>query len=718
MDITNQLARDLNLDLRKIDATIALLDEGATVPFIARYRKEVTGNLDETQIRSISHRLVYYRELEDRKQTVLESIRSQGKLTPELETKIAATTNKTELEDIYLPYKPKRATRASKARDAGLEPLALWLFSLEDEKADLLAHASGFIDAEKGFATAEKALQGACDILAEDSSTDPHLRRRLRELALDRGFFVSKVRKDFEGTKTKFEMYYDYREPTKSIPSHCMLALLRGEREKILGLKLEIPEETAVSLIERKMIRHPRSAAVEILKKTAADCFERLLQPATETEVRKEIRLASEEDAIRVFGENMKELLLAPPAGQKPVLGVDPGFRTGCKLAALSPTGQFLEYQAIFPHEPQKAADEAKVIILGMIERHSPALIAIGNGTASRETESFIRTVLDEISFDSRPVSLIVSESGASVYSASEAGVAEFPELDVTVRGAISIGRRLQDPLSELVKIDPKSIGVGQYQHDVDQKLLKTGLDEVVESCVNSVGVNLNLASEELLKYVSGLTRTIARKIVQHRKEHGPFKTRDHLEKVEGVGRKTFEQAAGFLRIPGGSHPLDNSAVHPERYELVKKMAGALGASLEKMIGNTALLQSLDKNRFVSEDIGLLTIEDILKELEKPGRDLRRSFEYAQFSDGIDDLADLSPGMVLEGSVTNVTNFGAFVDIGVHQDGLVHISELADRYVRDPREIVKVGQVVKVRVLSVDPDLKRIALSLRSPRTD
>jgi uncharacterized protein len=718
MDITIQLTRELNLDLRKIDATIALLDEGATIPFIARYRKEVIGNLDETQIRSISHRLSYYRELEDRKLTILEAIRSQGKLTPELETKIEATINKTELEDLYLPYKPKRATRASKAREAGLEPLAHWLLSLEDEKADLLAHASGFIDAEKGFATAEKALHGACDILAEDSSTDPDLRRQQRELAMDRGFFVSKVRKDFEGTKTKFEMYYDYREPTKSIPSHRMLALLRGEREKVLSLKLEIPEETAVSQIEKKMIRHPRSAAVEILKKTAADCFERLLQPATETEVRKEIRLVSEEAAIRVFGENLKELLLAPPAGQKPVLGVDPGFRTGCKVAALGPTGQFLEYKAIFPHEPQKALGEAKRIVLDMIERHAVALIAIGNGTASRETEAFIRSVLEDVSPESRPVSLIVSEAGASIYSASEVAAAEFPELDVTVRGAISIGRRLQDPLSELVKIDPKAIGVGQYQHDVDQKLLKTALDDVVESCVNSVGVNLNLASEELLKYVSGLTQTIARNIVQHRNEHGPFKTRDQLEKVSGVGSKTFEQAAGFLRIPHGGHPLDNSAVHPERYELVKKMAGSLGTSLEKMIGNTKLLQSLDKNRFVSEDAGLPTIDDILQELEKPGRDPRRSFEYAKFSEEIKDLADLSPGMVLEGSVTNVTNFGAFVDIGVHQDGLVHISELADRYVRDPREIVKVGQVVKVRVLSVDPDLKRIALSLRSPRSD
>jgi len=718
MDITNQLTQELNLDVRQVTATVSLLDEGATIPFIARYRKEVTGNLDETQIRSISHRLVYYRELEDRKQTIVESIRSQGKLTPELETKIAKTTNKTELEDLYLPYKPKRATRASKAREAGLEPLAHWLFSLEDEMADLSVHATGFINPEKDIDSAEKALQGACDILAEDAAIDPDLRRRLRELALERGFFVSKVRKGFEGSKTKFEMYYDYREPTKSIPSHRMLALLRGEKEKIFSLKLEIPEETAVSIIERKMVLHPRSAAAGILKRTAADCFERLLQPATETEVRKEIRLVSEKDAIRVFGENMKELLLAPPAGQKPVLAVDPGFRTGCKVAALGPTGQFLEYRAIFPHEPQKAVGEAKDIVLGLIERHSPALIAIGNGTASRETESFIRSILKDVSPESRPVSLIVSEAGASVYSASETGAAEFPELDVTVRGAISIGRRLQDPLSELVKIDPKSIGVGQYQHDVDQKMLKTELDEVVESCVNSVGVNLNLASEELLKYVSGLTRTIARKIVQHRNEHGPFKTRDQLEKVESVGRKTFEQAAGFLRIPGGSHPLDNSAVHPERYRLVAKMATALDTSLEKIVGNAALLQLLDKNRFVSGDVGLLTIEDILQELEKPGRDPRRSFEYAQFSEGIDDLADLSPGMVLEGSVTNVTNFGAFVDIGVHQDGLVHISEMADRYVRDPREIVKVGQVVKVRVLSVDPDLKRIALSLRSPRTD
>ena len=713
MDILNQLSIESALGKNQIANTITLLDEGATVPFIARYRKEHTGNLDETQIRTIFHRMTYFRELEDRRETILETIKAQGKLTAELETKINTTTNKTELEDLYLPYKPKRATRASKARETGLEPLALWLLNLSDTTANIENFAAPYINEEKGYESSGKALSGACDILAEDLANDSDIRKWLRELALNRGSFVSNVRKKFEDSKTKFQMYYDYQEQVKTIPSHRMLGLFRGEKEKVLQLSLEIPEETAITHLKSHLVKYPRSAAAELLKQTSADSYARLLLPATETEVRKEAKIRADEEAIRVFGENLRELFLAPPAGQKSVLGIDPGFRTGCKITALDKTGKILEYEAIFPHEPQKDKDKAKKIVLDMIHQHHIELIAIGNGTASRETETFIRGILTEFPSHSRPISLIVSESGASVYSASETAIKEFPELDVTVRGAISIGRRLQDPLSELVKIDPKSIGVGQYQHDVDLKKLKISLDEVVESCVNSVGVDLNLASEELLKYISGLNRTLARKIVNHRNSRGSFVSRKELKKVEGIGSKTYEQSAGFLRIPNGKNPLDNSAVHPERYSLVENMANALNSTLEKLIGNVALLQAVDKNRFLSNDVGLPTIEDILSELEKPGRDPRHSFQYATFSEDIQEIADLEPGMILEGVVTNVTNFGAFVDVGVHQDGLVHISEMADHFVRDPNEEAKVGQIVKVKVLSVDQDLKRIALSMR-----
>ncbi len=714
MDLLKQLSKESALGIKQIANTILLLDEGATVPFISRYRKENTGNLDETQIRNIFHRMTYFRELEDRRETILETIKAQGKLTTELETKINTTTNKTELEDLYLPYKPKRATRASKARDAGLEPLALWLLNISEAEADIESFAAAYINKEKGFETSEKALSGAGDIIAEDLANDSDIRKWLRELAIDKGSFASKVRKKFEDSKTKFQMYYDYHEQVKTIPSHRMLGLFRGEREKVLRLSLDIPEETALEHLKSHLVKYPQSAAAELLKQAAADSYMRLLLPATETEVRKDIKIRADEEAIRVFRGNLRELFLAPPAGQKSVLGIDPGFRTGCKTVALDKTGKFLEYEAIFPHEPMKEKDKAIRIVSEMIHRHHIALIAIGNGTASRETEIFVREILDEFPSESRPTSLIVSESGASIYSASETAIKEFPELDVTVRGAISIGRRLQDPLSELVKIDPKSIGVGQYQHDVDQKKLKISLDEGVESCVNSVGFDLNLASEELLKYVSGLNRTLARNIVKHRNSHGSFVSRKDLKEVEGIGSKTFEQSAGFLRIPNGKNPLDNSAVHPERYALVENMAKTLNTTLEKLIGNVSLLQTVDKHRFISNDVGLPTIEDILSELEKPGRDPRRSFQYATFSVDIKDIADLEPGMILEGVVTNVTNFGAFVDIGVHQDGLVHISEMADRFVRDPNEEAKVGQIVKVKVLSVDQDLKRISLSMRT----
>ena len=713
MDITKQISRELAIRPGQIESVMALLNEGATVPFISRYRKEQTGNLDEIQVRDISHRYAYFTELDERRETILDSVRSQGKLTPELASAILASVSKTEIEDLYLPFKPKRVTRASKARDAGLEPLARRLQNLEDPRADLAAEAAGFINPEKGFDTPEKTLRGAGDILAEEMADDAEARKTLRRLAVKEGFLTAIVRKEFEGQKTKFEMYHDYRERAATLPAHRLLAMLRGEREKVLRLELEFPREKAAAYLEARFVRNPKSAAAPLLREMVKDGLDRLLAPATETEVRKELRAKAEAEAFKVFGDNLRDLLLAPPAGQKAILGVDPGFRTGCKVAAIDRTGRFLEYRAIFPHEPETRTREAAETLRDMIAENGIDLIAIGNGTAGRETESFVRDVLASLPAAKQPLCVMVNESGASVYSASEAAGRELPDLDVTVRGAISIARRLQDPLSELVKIDPRSIGVGQYQHDVDEAKLRAALEEVVESAVNLVGVNVNLASEELLKHVSGLNRKIAAAIVRRRDEDGAFGSREELKSVPGLGAKTFEQAAGFLRIPGARNPLDDSAVHPERYGFVEKLAASLGATVELMIGNSRLLGSLDKEHFVSDEAGLPTIEDILRELEKPGRDPRSAFKAPSFSETVREITDLVPGMRLEGVVTNVTNFGAFVDIGVHQDGLVHVSELADRYVTDPRKVVRVGQVVTVRVLKADPELKRIALSLK-----
>ena len=716
MEHPERLAAELGLELDRIAAALALLEEGATIPFIARYRKERTGDLDETQLRAIAARHDYYCELDERRATVLNTIREQGKLTPELEARILAVMLKPELEDLYLPFKPKRATRASKAREAGLEPLARWLHDLAEPEADPAAEAAKYVLPDKGFETAEAALQGACDILAEEWSEDADARKELRELAAADGVFVSSVRKEFEAAATKFEMYRDFREAVAAIPSHRVLALIRGEREKVLKVDLEIPKDKAVRALVYRFIRHPRSAAAGLLLETAVDAFDRLLAPAAETEIRKQVRRKAEAEAIAVFAENLRDLLLAPPAGRKAVLGVDPGFRTGCKIAAVDPQGKFLEYRPVFPFEPKNDLDGAKLALLAMVCDDKIELIAVGNGTAGREAERFVRTALEELPEAKRPPVVMVSEAGASVYSASENAIREFPRLDVTVRGAISIARRLQDPLSELVKIEPRSIGVGQYQHDVDQGNLKAALDAVVESCVNKVGVDANLASVELLKYVAGLNRATAAAIVGHRHEHGPFRSREALKQVKGMGEKTFEQAAGFLRVPGAMNPLDNSAVHPERYELVESMAKAMNATVRDLVGNKALLDAVDPKAFVGETAGLPTVMDILKELEKPGRDPRAEFHYASFSEGAHEIGQLEIGMVLEGVVSNVANFGAFVDIGVHQDGLVHVSELADRFVTDPRTVVKVGQVVKVKVVKLDAGMKRIGLSMKQAK--
>jgi uncharacterized protein len=713
MDIVQQLVIEFKLQDFQVKNTLELFDEGATVPFIARYRKERTGSLDEIQIRDLGHRYTYYKELEERRETILESIRSQDKLTPELEKKINETLSKTELEDLYLPYKPKRTTRAAKAKEAGLEPLADWLLALTETQCDISAKAVEFINPEKEVDTPEKAIQGAKDILAERLSDDADIRKWLRELSVDRGMIVSAVKKEFEKEKTKFEMYYDFKEKVSTLPSHRILAMLRGEREKVLRLSLEIPNESAQQYLNSKLVLHPQSASAALLREAAEDSYERLLLPATETEVRKEMRDRADEEAIKVFGDNLEALLLAAPAGRKSVIGVDPGFRTGCKIAVVDDTGKFIENITIYPHEPQKEREKSAAILLALIQRHGTRLISIGNGTASRETDEFVKAVIKDVPAEIRPLSVVVNEAGASVYSACDAAIKEFPDLDLTVRGAISIARRLQDPLSELVKIDPKSIGVGQYQHDVNQTRLKESLDEVVESSVNRVGVDVNLASEELLKYVSGLNRLIASNIVKYRNKSGAFTGRSDLLKVTGLGDKKFQLAAGFLRIGGAKNPLDNSAVHPERYELVQKIAQTLKTTINELIGNTALLRSINKKEFVTDEIGLPTIDDILSELEKPGRDPRAEFRYARFNDAVTEISHLKEGMILEGSVTNVANFGAFVDIGVHQDGLVHISELSNTYVSDPKTIVKVGQVVKVRVVSVDAQLKRISLSMK-----
>jgi len=713
MDIALQLTKEFNLQDFQVKNTLELFDEGATVPFIARYRKERTGELDEIQIRDLGHRYTYYKELEERRETILESIRSQEKLTPELEKKINETLSKTELEDLYLPYKPKRTTRATKAKDAGLEPLADWLFVLTDSQCDINAKALEFINTEKGVDTSDKAIQGAKDILAERLSDDADIRKWMRELSVDSGLIISVVKKEFEKEKTKFEMYYDFKEKVSTLPSHRILAMLRGEREKVLRLSLEIPNETAIHYLNGQLIKNPESAAVPLLKETAADSFERLLLPATETEIRKEMRERADEEAIKVFGDNLEALLLSAPAGRKSVIGVDPGFRTGCKIAVVDDTGKFIENITIYPHEPQKEKEKSRAVLLALIQRHNTRLIAIGNGTASRETDEFVRSAIKDVPAELRPLSVVVSEAGASVYSASDVAIKEFPDLDLTVRGAVSIARRLQDPLSELVKIDPKSIGVGQYQHDVSQTQLKDSLDEVVESSVNRVGVDVNLASEELLKYVSGLNRLVAAKIVDYRNKSGAFKSRKDLLKVSGLGEKKFQLAAGFLRIPGSKNPLDNSAVHPERYELVEKMASHLKTTINELIGNTVLLHSINKKEFITDEAGLPTINDIVQELEKPGRDPRAEFRYARFNEEVTEISHLKEGMILEGTVTNVTNFGAFVDIGVHQDGLVHISELSNTYVSDPKAVVKVGQVVKTRVVKVDAHLKRISLSMK-----
>ncbi|NEP25165.1 Tex family protein [Moorena sp. SIO3I6] len=709
------LAQELSLSATQIENALSLLAEGATIPFIARYRKELTGSLDEVQLRTIAERHTYLTELEQRKSVILNAIASAGKLTDELKAKIEACQQKTELEDLYLPYKPKRRTRATMAREKGLEPLADWIESMntpEVKSVSLSEEAAKYISPDHKLNTVEDVLQGASDILAEAVAEKAHLRAYLRDYFLKSGVFVSRIKKDYPEGTTKFEMYREFQIPVKSVAPHNMLALLRGEAEGVIKLELSFDEDYVMSYLDSEEIHTKATLLREFYQTMLKDGFNRLMKTSLTTEVRADRKTYADAESIKTFEANLRELLLSAPAGMKPTLAIDPGFRTGCKVAILDETAKYITYQPVFPHQGSQKREQAAKTIKNLIETYQIELIAIGNGTASRETDEFISEVLKTM--ERKPIKVMVNESGASIYSASEVAREEFPDLDVTVRGAISIGRRLQDPLAELVKIDPKSIGVGQYQHDVDQKLLKKKLDETVESCVNYVGVDLNTASAQLLTFVSGITPTIANNIVTYRNQQGAFKNRREILKVPKLGPKAFEQSAGFLRIRNGDNPLDNTAVHPESYPVVKAIASDLQLPLAKIKQGSERFKSVDLNRYVTDTIGLPTLEDIIQELEKPGRDPRAEFKYATFKEGVNELKDLSPGMELEGIVTNVVNFGAFVDIGVHQDGLVHISQLADRFVEDPKQIVKVGQVVKVRVMEVNEKLKRVSLSMRS----
>ncbi len=716
IDLAQIIATELEVKPQQIAAAIGLLDEGATVPFIARYRKEVTGGLDDTQMRNLQERLGYLRELEDRRQTILKSITEQEKLTPELEKSILAADTKTRLEDLYLPYKPKRRTKGQIAIEAGLEPLAEKL--LADPNLQPEQEAAAFLNPEHKIDDSKAALEGAKYILMERFAEDADLLAQLRERLQSQGLVTTQVQKGKEQEGEKFRDYFDFQEALQKIPSHRALAIFRGRSEGILSLKLDVVIEDdqrhpCEILIAKHFELLPQDRAADAwLTEVVRWTWRVKLHTQLETDLLGDLRTRAEEDAIDVFANNLKDLLLAAPAGPKVTLGLDPGLRTGVKAAVVSETGKILDHGAIFPHPPQKRTQEAEAQLAHWCKVHKVNLIAIGNGTASRETDAFVGNMLKN-NPDLNVKKIIVSEAGASVYSASEFAAREFPELDVTIRGAISIARRLQDPLAELVKIEPKAIGVGQYQHDLSPTKLTRSLDDVVEDCVNAVGVDINTASAPLLTRVSGLNATLANNIVAFRDEHGAFTNREALKKVPRFGDKTFEQAAGFLRILNGENPLDASAVHPESYALVETMAGKTQRSLSELVGDKKTVSTINAKDFVTEQFGLPTIMDILQELEKPGRDPRPEFKMAQLKEGVEKISDLSDGMILEGTITNVTNFGAFVDIGVHQDGLVHISALSHQFVKDPREVVKAGDIVKVKVMEVDTQRKRIGLSMR-----
>lgn len=707
--ILTHIANTLTLAPRGVVAVHDLLGEGGTVPFIARYRKEATGNLDEVQIRAIEEKIEYFRDLLDRRETILASIAEQGKLTDELKNRIIATLDKSELEDLYLPYKPKRRTKATIAREKGLEPLAQYLLNQEPTGTPLHAFAETFINAEVGVASVDEALEGARHIVAEWISESADLRKLLRQFMFDHGVVISRKVTDAIDEQEKFKMYYEYSEPAKTIPSHRMLAIRRGERENILYFLIDVEAERALEIIRQHVLRATGDWTPE-LSAAIEDAWKRLLNSSIQAEIRLELKQRSDTEAIQVFRDNLYSVLLSPPAGPISVLGIDPGQRTGCKVAVVDQTGKLQAHDVFYLHSSAAARAEASRKLEELVRKHPVRAIAIGNGTASRETDAFVREFLREHQI-AEVFSTTVSESGASVYSASDVARQEFPDLDLTVRGAISIARRLQDPLSELVKVDPKSIGVGQYQHDVDQRQLAKSLEAVVESCVNRVGVDLNTSSWTLLRHVAGITERTAMNIVEFRNQNGSFRSRMQMLEVPGIGPRTFEQAAGFLRIRNGENPLDMTAVHPESYPVVEQIAAKLNTSVTEIIQSPAILETA---KLSDVGAGTYTLQDILNELKKPGRDPRDKFVAPSFHEDVHEISDLKAGMVLEGIVTNVTKFGAFVDIGVHQDGLVHISELSNRYIKDPAEAVKTGQIVKVKVLSADAKAKRIGLSIKA----
>ena len=705
---TQLISSELHLQEHAVENTLKLLDEGCTIPFISRYRKERTGGLDEVQITSISNRLSQLQEIAKRKETIVKTITEQQKMTPDLQKRIDSCWDSTVLEDIYLPYKPKRRTRAQVAREQGLEPLATIL--LMQREPDPKRAAQRFVVAGGSPANVEDALKGAQDIIAEQVSEDERSRNLVRSAFRREAFIESKVvkaKKDSDEAQ-KYSDYFDWEEPLKRCSSHRLLAMRRGENEGILRISLTIDDEEAVQRLQRNYV-HGNGPCQRLVAEAVEDGYKRLLLPSIETEFARISKERADEEAIKVFSENLRQLLLSAPLGQKRVMGIDPGFRTGCKVVCLDAQGNLLHHEAIFPHPPINHRMQATIHLQEMLKKYQVEAIAIGNGTASRETKEFVAEVLTE----SAPAVYVVSEDGASVYSASKVARDEFPDEDVTVRGAVSIGRRLMDPLAELVKIDPKSIGVGQYQHDVDQTQLKQSLDQTVESCVNMVGVNLNTASQHLLTYVSGLGPTLAQNIVDYRKENGAFTSRAQLKKVPRLGPSAYQQCAGFLRIPAAKNPLDNSAVHPESYAVVEQMAKDCHCTVGDLINKKELREQIDIHRYVTAEVGLPTLTDIMKELEKPGRDPREQIEEFEFDSSVQTVEDLHEGMELPGIVTNITNFGAFVDVGVHQDGLVHVSQLADRYVSDPTQVVHLHQHVRVRVIGVDLRRNRISLSMK-----
>ena len=716
--ITQRLATELNIRPQQVDATVALLDEGATVPFIARYRKEVTGALDDSQLRNLEERLTYLRDMEDRRASVIKSIEEQGKLTDELKQALLTADTKTRIEDLYLPYKKKRRTKGQMAIEAGLEPLADALFDNPDLNPE--AEAEKYLNAEHSIGDTKAALDGAKYILMERFAENADLLAALRRFLKQEATLSVRVVPGKEKEGEKFADYFEHDEPLKSVPGHRALAILRGRNEGVLSFSLVTgdPEDKLAAspceaiIAEHSGIKNEGRAADRWLAEVVKWTWRIKLLTSLETELIGQLREQAEEGAIKVFADNLKDLLLAAPAGPKVTIGLDPGLRTGVKVAVVDKTGKVVDHCAIFPTPPQNRIAESEAVLLALIQKHNAELIAIGNGTASRETDKFVGDLLKKHK-DLNVQKIMVNEAGASVYSASELAAKEFPDLDVTIRGAVSIARRLQDPLAELVKIEPKSIGVGQYQHDVNQSQLARTLDAVVEDCVNSVGVDLNTASAPLLTRVSGLNATLANNIVAFRDVNGAFTSRKDLAKVPRLGDKTFEQAAGFLRIMDGTNPLDASGVHPESYPVVERIAHEFSRDVSSLIGDSAFLKSVNAGQFTDESTGELTLKDILSELEKPGRDPRPEFRFAEYKEGVEDIKDLKPGMILEGAITNVAAFGAFVDIGVHQDGLVHISALADHFVKDPRDVVKAGDIVKVKVMEVDVSRKRIGLSMR-----